>query len=252
MTIFIETDLEGISGVSSMDMVANSDRYALERLMADTNAAVRGALDGGADRVLVLDGHGGGHNFLTELLDPRAEVSGIGPVKESDACFVIGAHAMAGTQNAFLDHTQSSVSWHDYRINGRRYGEMGQLAAYAGAYGIPVVMASGDFAACAELREMMGNVETAPVKTAVGRNRAVCLPDGEAEELIYAAARRAVSLALSVRPLRILTPAVVEVEFNRTDYADAAMERRGDLERIAPRTVRRVVNEIREYGDLLI
>ena len=57
MTVFIETDLEGISGVSTIDMVANSDPRALERLMADTNAAVRGAFAGGADRVLVLD-HG--------------------------------------------------------------------------------------------------------------------------------------------------------------------------------------------------
>ena len=70
MKVFIETDLEGISGVSTAEMVAGSDRYALERLMADTDAAVRGALDAGAERVFVLDGHGGGRNFLPGLLDP--------------------------------------------------------------------------------------------------------------------------------------------------------------------------------------
>ena len=147
MKVFIETDLEGISGVSRAEMVADSHRYALERLMADTNAAVRGAIDAGAERVFVLDGHGGGKNFIPGLLDPRAEQTGIDRVKEADLCFIIGMHAMAGTQNAFLDHTQSSVSWHHYRVNGRRYGECGQLAAYAGAYGIPLGMVSGDFAA---------------------------------------------------------------------------------------------------------
>jgi len=252
MKVFIETDLEGISGVSRAEMVADSHRYALERLMADTNAAVRGAIDAGAERVFVLDGHGGGKNFIPGLLDPRAEQTGIDRVKEADLCFIIGMHAMAGTQNAFLDHTQSSVSWHHYRVNGRRYGECGQLAAYAGAYGIPLGMVSGDFAACAEARAMLGNIETASVKQADGRNRAVCLPEEEAEALIHDAAYRAVKRKEEFRPLTILTPAVVEVEFNRCDYADAARNRRPSLERIDGYTLRRVVPEIREYGDLLI
>ena len=252
MTIFIETDLEGISGVSDIGMVANSDRYALERLMADTNAAVRGAIDGGAGRVFVLDGHGGGRNFITELLDPRAVTAGTDAVRESDACFLIGAHAMAGTQNAFLDHTQSSVSWHDYRINGRPCGELAQLAAWAGSCGVPLAMVSGDFAACAEARCMFGNLETASVKTAEGRNRAVCLPEEEAENRIYEAAFRAVKRLNDFRPFRVLLPAVVEVEYNRTDYADAVMEQRTDAERTGPRTVRRIVCQITRYEDLLM
>ena len=252
MKVFIETDLEGISGVSTAAMVAESDRYALERLMADTDAAVRGAFDAGAERVFVLDGHGGGRNFLPGLLDPRAEQSGIEKVKEADLCFLVGMHAMAGTQNAFLDHTQSSVSWHHCRINGRRYGECGQLAAYAGAYGVPVGMVSGDIAACAEARGMLGNIETAAVKWADGRNRAICIPEEAAEELIYGAAFRAVGRVDEFRPLRVSVPAVVEVEFNRCDYADDAMGRNASAERVDGFTVRRLVTEIREYTDLLV
>ena len=252
MTIFIETDLEGISGVSTLEMVTEGDRYARERLMADTNAAVRGAFDGGADRVLVLDGHGGGHNFIDGMLDPRAGISGVDGAEGADGCFLIGAHAMAGTQNAFLDHTQSSVSWHRYRINGREYGEAGQLAAYAGAFGVPLVMASGDFAACAEIRSLFGNLETAIVKTASRRNRAQCFPEADAERLIYEAARRAVERIGEFSPFRILLPAEITVEFNRTDYADAAMDRHPDAERTDPRTVRRIIREIRSYSDLLI
>ena len=159
---------------------------------------------------------------------------------------------MAGTQNAFLDHTQSSVSWHNYSINGRRYGEAGQLAAFAGASGIPFVMVSGDFAACAECLSLFGRMEVAPVKIADGRNRAVCLPEEEAEERIFEAARRAVSLAREKEPFRVILPAEIAVEFNRTDYADAAMSRHPDAERTDPRTVRRVIREIRSYTDLLI
>ena len=33
--------------------------------------------------------------------------------------FCVGYHAMAGTLNGFLDHTQSSASWYNYFLNGR-------------------------------------------------------------------------------------------------------------------------------------
>ncbi len=50
--VFIITDLEGISGISRADQIVSDSPdypYALQRLMADTNAAVAGAFDGGAD-----------------------------------------------------------------------------------------------------------------------------------------------------------------------------------------------------------
>ena len=42
-------------------------REANEFLMADLNAAVAGAFEGGATHVTVLDSHGGGGNFILEL-----------------------------------------------------------------------------------------------------------------------------------------------------------------------------------------
>ena len=137
--VFIITDLEGISGISRADQITQDSpdyAYSIGRLMADTNAAVAGAFDGGADEVLVVDGHGGGNNFPPDSLDPRAKQCRLS-TKEVDFTTVsafmhVGAHAMAGTLNAFLDHTQSSVRWFDYRINGRSMGEMGQEAVLAG------------------------------------------------------------------------------------------------------------------------
>jgi D-amino peptidase len=43
-------------------------KFALERLMLDVNAAVEGAFEGGASDVYVVDGHGGGKNFIKEML----------------------------------------------------------------------------------------------------------------------------------------------------------------------------------------
>ena len=253
MKIYIETDMEGISGISDKSMIERNDRYALERLMTDTNAAIRGAFDGGADEVIVEDGHGGGNNFIKEMLDARAVQVTHEPVYDCDACFMVGVHAKSGTEHAFYDHTQSSVSWHDYYINGRACGEMAQLGAFAGAFGIPIVMVSGDFAACAEAREFFGNIKTACVKYGIGHVKAECIPDDEAERLIYEAARSAVSIIKDVQPFRVVLPAEIKVEFNRTDYCDAYMERgRKDIERLDGRTVRRIQHTIEKYSDILM
>ena len=256
MKIFIMTDLEGISGVSRKAQVDQSDPYALERLMADVNAAVRGAIDGGADEVYVEDGHGTGRNFIPGQLDPRAvHVGSYGTrptdMTGTDAVFVIGTHAMAGTQNAFLDHTQSSERWHNYFVNGKRCGELAQEAIYAGVFGAPVVMVSGDFAACAEARQFFGNIQTAVVKYADCRNSARCIPDEEAERLIYEAARDAVGLAGKIKPYRISLPAEIKVEFNRSDYCDEAVQW-SNAERLDARTLRKVIDRIDAYLDILL
>lgn len=73
MKVFIMTDLEGVSLANSPLLWDTSTReYALacERLMADTNAAILGALDAGATEILVYDGHGRGCNFLPGKLHP--------------------------------------------------------------------------------------------------------------------------------------------------------------------------------------
>ena len=256
MKIFIMTDLEGISGISRKEQVDNSEPYALERLMADVNAAIRGAFDGGADEVYVEDGHGGGNNFIKELLDPRAVQTknagaGATDMTTADAIFLIGAHAMSGTQNAFLDHTQSSIAWHDYFVNGKRCGEIAQEAIYAGAFGVPVVMVSGDFAACAEAREFFGNIRTAVVKYAECRNEAQCLPEEEAERRIYEAAKDALSLIGKAKPYKVTLPAEIKIEYNRADYCDDAAKWSG-AERLDARTLRKITEKIEFYRDILI
>jgi len=254
--IYIHTDLEGISGIDSMDMIERSGpryRACCELLMADLNAAVDGAFAGGATHVTVLDSHGGGRNFILDLLDKRAE-NDTKPNKKwwgiLDASyagtFFIGAHAMAGTLNAFLDHTQSSVSWHDYSINGRRMGELGQWALVAGHFGVPMLMVAGDEAACAEAREFFDPVETAAVKRGIGRNRADLVPLDEARARIREAARRAVALVGKAKPFTMKKPLEITLEYNRADYCDGAASKPG-IQRLDARTVRWVTDSPLEF-----
>jgi len=250
--IYIHTDLEGISGIDSMDMIERSAtryRECCEHLMADLNAAIDGAFAGGATHVTVLDSHGGGNNFIRELLDSRAEYDTRpnrkwwGILDDSyQGTFFIGAHAMAGTQNGFLDHTQSSQSWHDYSINGRKMGELAQWAVVAGNWGVPMLMVSGDEAACAEARNFFSPVETAAVKRGVGRNRAELVDPKEARARIREAARRALALVGKGRPFLPSKPMEAVLEYSRADYCDAVAGRPG-IERLDARTIRWVTSD---------
>lgn len=251
MRIYIHTDLEGISGVDRAEMVPrDSEDYRLscELLMGDVNAAVDGAFAGGATEVVVLDSHGGGGNFILDLLDSRAQ-NDTKPNRKwwgvmderCDATFFIGAHAMAGTLNGFLDHTQSSLTWYNYWINGRKLGELAQWALVAGNFGIPLVMVSGDEAACMEAHGFFSPCKTAAVKRGVGRQRAEALPVEEARERIRRAAQEAMGIIPQAKPFRPQRPLEIIVEFTRADYADAAAAG-GRVDRIDARTVRKVTD----------
>ena len=79
MRIYIHTDLEGVTGLDEEEQRQFDKkelyRESCEKLMLDVNAAIEGAFDGGADHVIVMDGHAGvgRQNFILEMLDERAE-----------------------------------------------------------------------------------------------------------------------------------------------------------------------------------
>jgi len=260
MKIYIHTDLEGVTGLDREEQrqFEKTDLYrqSCENLMHDVNAAIAGAFDGGADHVIVMDGHAGisRQNFILEMLDERAEYDPRdeerwwGKLDQScDGTFFIGAHAMAGTINGFLDHTQSSTSIQNFYINGRKVGELAIWATLAGGFGVPMLMVSGDEAACAEARAFFNPIETAAVKQGVGRNRAIAYPPDEARARIREAARKAIGLVGQARPFRPLEPMEIKVEYMRSDYCDEIAQREG-VERMDARTIRMIA---RDHMDIL-
>ena len=256
--IYIHTDLEGISGIDKGEMVevgrGNNSDYVIGRLMADTNAAVDGAFLGGADHVTVLDSHGGGDNFDLSLLDKRAEFD-TKPNKKwwgiidgsYYGTFFIGAHAMAGTLNGFLDHTQSGTQVYNYYINGRKVGELGQWAMVAAHHNVPLIMMSGDLAATVEASQFFHGVETVAVKTGVARQRAKLLwSNDEVLEQICMAAKRAVEKAERPPIFKPLLPMELKLEFTRGDYCDNSASKPG-VERLDARTARKIVNSYQDF-----
>lgn len=237
MKILIAVDMEGITGVTTWEQVTpgHAEYARFRKLMTqDVNAAIRGALEAGAEEVIVADGHWDGSNILIEELDPRARLNSGSPspfsmmqgIDESvDGVFFVGYHARNGSANAILDHTWSSKAVANVWLNDILTGEYGLNAALAGHFGVPVVMTSGDRTACAQIVELLGDVETAVVKQASGRFAAQCLPPEATREMIFEAASRAVERLAegdAPDPFALDTPVRVMVEFSASDMADRA------------------------------
>ena len=237
MKILIATDMEGITGVTTWDQVTPGHaEYARFRrqMTEDVNAAIRGAYDASAEEVIVADGHWNGSNILIEDLDVRASLNTGSPspfsmmqgIHESvDGVIFIGYHARNGSPSAILDHTWSSKTVANIWLNDILTGEYGLNAAVAGHFGVPVIMVSGDQTACAQVTELLGDVETAVVKQASGRFAAECLAPAAAQEMICVSAERAVQRLAEgdiPEPFVLDLPITVAVEFFASDMADRA------------------------------
>ena len=235
MKILIAADMEGVTGVVSWDHVdPKHAEYARFRhlMTGDVNAAIRGAFEGGAEEIVVSDGHNAGRNILVEELDPRARLNSGSPspfsmVQGVDegiaAAILVGYHARVGSQCAVLDHTWSASTVANLWLNGRLVGEIGLNAAVCGHFGAPVIMVSGDQTACAEGRELLGAIEAAVVKQASGRMTAELLPPEVSQQRIQEAATRAVrrlAAGDAPPPLHFDLPLTVTLETSHSERAD--------------------------------
>lgn len=231
LKIYVNTDLEGISGVFKFDQTRQKDTplniQACEYFMGDVAAVVRGLRDGGATEVIILDGHGSqaviphlmvsGAKYITGKPRP-----GAGNLTDLDSSFagmvMLGFHAMMGTPDGVLNHTQSSESENRYWYNGVESGEMAQNAAIAGYYGVPPIMVTGDEATCREAKKFFGkNIVTVPVKRGIARESALLYPFEETRIALYEGAKRAVAAISSCKPYILDTPIKVKEEYLNLD-----------------------------------
>jgi D-amino peptidase len=250
--IYISVDIEGISGVVHADMMMPGEREydRGRRLMVnDANAAIEGAVQAGADYILVADGHGPMRNIRIEDLHPAAHlVTGTADARDYcqiegadtepfDAAIFVGYHAMAKTFNAIHPHTIAGAAVYELRINGKPHGETGVNAAVLGSFGIPTVMVTGDETTCAEARSFLGDeIETVAVKRAVGRNAAICRPLAATAPEITAAATKALGQIGKVKPYQPESPLQLEVDFVTMAQCNRAANVAG-IERIGPMTI---------------
>jgi D-amino peptidase len=151
----------------------------------EVNAAIEGAVEAGADAIVVKDAHGGGTNINLEELHPAAELfSGWGPLNSMvegiddsfDALMLIGYHARGETMGGTLAHSWSSNVL-DLQINCKAMGEAGWATATAGHFGVPLALVTGDDKLLAQARdELPAGYRTVTTKTGHAHKAAQCRP----------------------------------------------------------------------------
>jgi len=244
--VFMITDMEGVSGILDSDMQClpyKSPRWeeSHKLLTGEVNAAVDGLLLGGATDVVVWDGHDSSQSLSVLDIHPKARLLAgvpISPTLELDpsysAVIFIGQHAMAGARNGILSHSYNSLGIENLWVNGKLIGEIGARVMLAGHFGIPVIMLSGDTAACAELHDYVPQAECAAVKSGVSRTAGFMLSHAAACDLIRDKARRAMERLSDFQPYRTSGPAEVKVEF--TTRGEREFQLREGVERLDERT----------------
>lgn len=231
LKVFISADMEGVDGVSTWDVQANAKGREYEefrRLMTqEVNAAVAGAFDAGANYVLVADSHGDAQNIDPALLDERAELirawpRPLGMMEGIDSSFAaavfIGYHASEGQPDAVLAHTFTGNM--TVKLNGTAVPEAGFNAAIAGDFGVPVVFVSGDQAIGAEARRLLGPIEVAVVKQAIGFHAAKMMSPLKAQQLIRAGVKRAIERRGEIKPYRMTRPISLQARFKQPIMAE--------------------------------
>jgi len=220
LKIYVNTDLEGISGVFNFTQTREKgspeNLLACEYFMGDLDAVIQGLRDGGADEIVVLDGHGN-QAVVPHLMSPGATYitgrprPGAGNLSLLDSSFsamvMIGFHAMNGTPDGVLCHTQSSKTENRYWYNDVESGELVQNAVIAGYYGVPLVMVTGDDATCREAHRFFGDkIVTVSTKRGLEREAAQLYPFEETRQALYEGAKRAISVISDCKPYSLQFP----------------------------------------------
>ena len=252
---YLMTDLEGVAGVydweerGETDLVVFEQRMRQRRWLArEVSAAIEGFASGGAEEIIVNDGHGAGYTIDLDELQPDLDeffelefdeevgipvfppeptvhvINGLDrpfwlPYLDGTcaATGIVGAHAKAQTLGGCLYHTMW-LGVRDYSLNGVSVGEMGLQAAIAGHFDVPFVFCSGDAHACREIEALIPGCVTVPVKTGLSRKSAMTLTPTKAQQAIRAGAEEAMARIEQVKPFKLDGPILFREERMNPDF----------------------------------
>lgn len=233
MKLYISGDMEGVAGVSAWQQVdARTPHPEYARFQhAYTHellSAIEGARAAEPCDVLVNDAHGPMRNVLLNefpsdvriLFGNRKPYSMVQNAHEYEGAFFVGYHGAIGDRDAVLCHTYTPSVVYDVHLNGVRCSEATINAALLGAYGVSVLMASGDRTTVEGIQAQLPWVEGAIVKEAIGAFACDSLSPHAARRVIREAAERAVRARARMQPYVIAPPIDLEVRLAKVEQAD--------------------------------
>lgn len=225
LKVHISVDMEGVAGVVTGDQLGPAGfEYGRFRefMTREAVAAVTAAREAGATEIVVADSHGNGENLLIEQFPADIRIVRSWPRKLSmmagidetfDAAIFIGYHASTTNPTGVRAHTNSSATLTRVALNGVDMTEGAWNAAIAGHFGVPVVMISGDDAAIAEVRNVIGPIEGAETKRSLGFHSALTATPQAVLPIITEHVKRGLARRAELKPYRPSGPIVVDVGF---------------------------------------
>jgi D-amino peptidase len=232
--VFISSDIEGCAGIVDWQQVLGTgDEVEMGRrlLLGEVNAAIDGAVAGGADEIVVNDSHwtmqnldpsqlGGNASYISGRFKPLYMMQGLD--ESFDAAFFVAYHGAIGGEPAVLSHTYNPRAIADVRLNGTVVGESAINALVALHHDVPIVLVTGDGQTAEQARRFLQGAEYVVVKESISRFAAHSLHPDRARQAISAGAERALSRADQIQPPQIELPARLEIDFLTADMAGMA------------------------------
>jgi D-amino peptidase len=177
----------------------------------------------GATEVLVADSHGNGESVRLEKMPDYVQLIRSWPRPlgmaegvdhgQIDGVLLVGYHASASRLGGTLSHTMHGGNWQELRLNGQVASEAYLVAATAGAFGVPVLMISGDDIAIAEAREQLADISTVVVKWNCGWTSARTVTPAKGKRLLEAGTVEAIGRVGKTQPLRLEGPIEIEIRY---------------------------------------
>lgn len=246
--IFISSDIEGCAGIVDWQQVlVAGDQVEMGRrlLLGEVNAAIDGAVAGGADEIVVNDSHStmqnldpsqlsGNASYISGRFKPLYMMQGLDD--SFDAAFFVAYHGAIGGEPAVLSHTYNPRAVADIRLNGAVVGESSINALVALHHEVPIVLVTGDGQTADQARRFLPGAEYVVVKESISRFAARSLHPDRARREISAGAERAMAKADQAELPKIELPARVEIDFLTADMAGMATWIHG-VKQTGPRTV---------------
>jgi D-amino peptidase len=243
-TVFLITDAEGVAGVCRQDQTDPKDQEMRQLLTGEINAAVNGLYQGGAEDVIVWDGHDGSQTLSALTIHASAKLIigdlGVSMTLERNYAAIgfIGQHARANRKGGIMAHSYSSLGIQTMLMNGKPVGEIETRAALAGAFHTPVIFLSGDQAAADDLRAIVPNAELAVVKEGFSNYACQTLSAENARLLIRDRSIRAMQRIAEIKPYVVEGPVDIQIEYTTRNALGVDAHMRPGAEVIDARTIR--------------
>lgn len=251
MKVYLSFDFEGVAGIVDWEQCREGGAgYELgcRLMLGEVNAAIEGAVAGGADEVVLNDSHSTMRN-----LDPDALAHNVSYVSGRhkqlymmqelddtyDVIFFIGYHGSISGPTSTLSHTYNPEVFSAARVNGIEVGESGINALVADHFGVPIGLVTGDSATQEQTAPFAADAVQVVTKRSDSRFSAKNLHPAESRTLIQAGAeesvRRAAAGALS--PPGLERPFQLDLDVQTADMAEVGSWVKG-AERHGTRTIR--------------